>query len=136
MQHAKSLKDVLRAQEINKLNVTILTGSDNRRSERKKVAFDFLWKAKIVIGTHALFQRNVHFHNLRLAVIDEQHKFGVMQRFRLEKKGNVNSIIMSATPIPRSLALTVFSDRDLTTIRGETKKQVEYRNACHICKKN
>ena len=73
-------------------------------------------EAKIVIGTHALFQRNVHFHNLRLAVIDEQHKFGVMQRFRLEKKGNVNSIIMSATPIPRSLALTVFSDRDLLSL--------------------
>ena len=81
-------------------------------------------EAKIVIGTHALFQRNVHFHSLRLAVIDEQHKFGVMQRFRLEKKGNVNSIIMSATPIPRSLALTVFSDRDLTTIKEKPKNRL------------
>ena len=124
MQHAKSLKDVLRAHEINKLNVTILTGSDNRSERKKKLLLISCGEAKIVIGTHALFQRNVHFHNLRLAVIDEQHKFGVMQRFRLEKKGNVNSIIMSATPIPRSLALTVFSDRDLTTIKEKPKNRL------------
>ena len=71
MQHAKSLKDVLRAQEINKLNVTILTGSDNRSEREKKLLLISCGEAKIVIGTHALFQRNVHFHNLRLAVIDE-----------------------------------------------------------------
>ena len=92
-------------------------------------------EAKIVIGTHALFQKNVHFHNLRLAVIDEQHKFGVMQRFRLEKKGNVNSIIMSATPIPRSLALTVFSDRDLTTIKEKPKNRLSIETLAISVKK-
>ncbi len=135
MQHAKSLKDVLRAQEINKLNVTILTGSDNRVEREKKLLLISCGEAKIVIGTHALFQRNVHFHNLRLAVIDEQHKFGVMQRFRLEKKGNVNSIIMSATPIPRSLALTVFSDRDLTTIKEKPKNRLSIETLAISVKK-
>ena len=135
MQHAKSLKDVLRAREINKLNITILTGSDNRSEREKKLLLISCGKAKIVIGTHALFQRNVHFHNLRLAVIDEQHKFGVMQRFRLEKKGNVNSIIMSATPIPRSLALTVFSDRDLTTIKEKPKNRLSIETLAISVKK-
>ncbi len=135
MQHAKSLKDVLRAQEINKLNVTILTGSDNRSEREKKLLLISCGEAKIVIGTHALFQRNVHFHNLRLAVIDEQHKFGVMQRFRLEKKGIVNSIIMSATPIPRSLALTVFSDRDLTTIKEKPKNRLSIETLAISVKK-
>ena len=135
MQHAKSLKEVLRAQEINKLNVTILTGSDNRSEREKKLLLISCGEAKIVIGTHALFQRNVHFHNLRLAVIDEQHKFGVMQRFRLEKKGNVNSIIMSATPIPRSLALTVFSDRDLTTIKEKPKNRLSIETLAISVKK-
>ncbi len=124
LQHLKSLKEILTVEEINKLNVTILTGSDNRSERERKLLLISTGTAKIVIGTHALFQRNVHFHNLRLAVIDEQHKFGVMQRFRLEKKGNVNSIIMSATPIPRSLALTVFSDRDLTTIKEKPKNRL------------
>ena len=135
MQHAKSLKNVLRAQEINKLNVTILTGSDNRNEREKKLLLISCGEAKIVIGTHALFQRNVHFHSLRLAVIDEQHKFGVMQRFRLEKKGNVNSIIMSATPIPRSLALTVFSDRDLTTIKEKPKNRLSIETLAVSVKK-
>ena len=124
MQHMKSLKEVLRVEMINKLNITILTGSDNRSERERKLLLIANGEAKIVIGTHALFQKNVHFHSLRLAVIDEQHKFGVMQRFRLEKKGNVNSIIMSATPIPRSLALTVFSDRDLTTIKEKPKNRL------------
>ena len=135
MQHMKSLKDLLRVQEIKKLNITILTGSDNQSERKRKLLSISSGEAKIVIGTHALFQRNVHFHNLRLAVIDEQHKFGVMQRFRLEKKGNVNSIIMSATPIPRSLALTVFSDRDLTTIKEKPKNRLSIETLAISVKK-
>ena len=117
MQHVKSLEELIKIKEINELKVTVLTGSDNPRERTRKLLSISSGKAKIIIGTHALFQKKVHFNNLRLAVIDEQHKFGVMQRFRLEKKGDVNSIIMSATPIPRSLALTVFGDRDLTIIK-------------------
>ncbi len=124
MQHMKSLKELLGVRETHKLSVTLLTGSDNRSERERKLLLISGGVAKIVIGTHALFQKNVHFHSLRLAIIDEQHKFGVMQRFRLERKGKVNSIIMSATPIPRSLALTVFDDRDLTTIKEKPKNRL------------
>ena len=123
MQHIKSLYELFSTQEISELKPTILTGSDNSREKAIKLLSISSGEAKIVIGTHALFQKKVHFNNLRLAVIDEQHKFGVMQRFRLEKKGDVNSIIMSATPIPRSLALTVFGDRDLTIIKEKPKNR-------------
>ncbi len=123
MQHIKSLHELLRAEEITELKPTILTGSDHSREKARKLLSISNGEAKIVIGTHALFQKKVHFNNLRLAIIDEQHKFGVMQRFRLEKKGDVNSIIMSATPIPRSLALTVFGDRDLTIIKEKPKNR-------------
>ena len=124
MQHVKSLEELIKIKEINELKVTVLTGSDNPRERARKLFSISSGNAKVVIGTHALFQKKVHFYNLRLAVIDEQHKFGVMQRFRLEKKGDVNSIIMSATPIPRSLALTVFGDRDLTIIKDKPKNRL------------
>jgi ATP-dependent DNA helicase RecG len=124
MQHVKSLKELLGLQKIDKLKVSVLTGSDNQSERSRKLLSISSGKTKIVIGTHALFQKKVHFNNLRLAVIDEQHKFGVLQRFRLEKKGDVNSIIMSATPIPRSLALTVFGDRDLTIIKEKPKNRL------------
>jgi len=72
----------------------------------------------IAIGTHALFSQDVAFKNLRYIIIDEQHRFGVVQRMSLEEKGtDPHVLMMSATPIPRSLALTVFSDIDLSTIK-------------------
>lgn len=72
----------------------------------------------IVIGTHALFQDTVHFHKLGLAIIDEQHKFGVEQRLRLVSKGEgTHSLIMTATPIPRTLSLAQYGDLDISTIK-------------------
>jgi ATP-dependent DNA helicase RecG len=74
-------------------------------------------KAQIIIGTHALIQEKVKFSRLGLAVIDEQHKFGVMQRADLRKKGpNPDILIMTATPIPRTLALTLYGDLDVSVI--------------------
>jgi len=71
----------------------------------------------VVIGTHALIQRGIAFQRLALAVIDEQHKFGVVQRAHLAKKGQVPDVlVVTATPIPRTLALTVYGDLDLSTI--------------------
>jgi ATP-dependent DNA helicase RecG len=74
-------------------------------------------KTKIVVGTHAVIQEGVTFRNLGLAVIDEQHKFGVMQRSLLRRKGmNPDVIVMTATPIPRSLAMTLYGDLDYSVI--------------------
>ncbi|MBR2968206.1 MAG: ATP-dependent DNA helicase RecG [Clostridia bacterium] len=74
--------------------------------------------AQIVIGTHAIFQDNVMFKNLALTVVDEQHRFGVAQRGNLENKGfNTDSLVMSATPIPRTLALTMYGDLDISVIK-------------------
>jgi len=73
--------------------------------------------AQVVIGTHALIQGSVEFHRLGLAVIDEQHKFGVIQRALLKKKGaNPDVLVMTATPIPRTLAMTVYGDLDVSVI--------------------
>lgn len=78
-------------------------------------------EARLVIGTHALFQQEVRFHDLGLVIIDEQHRFGVHQRLRLWEKGASSGIvphqlIMTATPIPRSLAMTIYADLDLSVI--------------------
>ncbi|MBN1794722.1 MAG: ATP-dependent DNA helicase RecG [Candidatus Omnitrophica bacterium] len=75
-------------------------------------------KADIIIGTHALIQEGVEFRNLGLVIIDEQHKFGVMQRAQLQEKGlHPDVLIMTATPIPRTLALTVYGDLNISTLR-------------------
>jgi ATP-dependent DNA helicase RecG len=73
--------------------------------------------AQIVIGTHALIQEHISFHKLGLAIIDEQHRFGVRQRLALSDLGaQADTLVMSATPIPRSLALTIYGDLDLSTL--------------------
>jgi ATP-dependent DNA helicase RecG len=72
---------------------------------------------QVVIGTHALIQEEVEFHRLGLAVIDEQHKFGVMQRATLKKKGlTPDVLVMTATPIPRTLAMTLYGDLEVSVI--------------------
>jgi ATP-dependent DNA helicase RecG len=72
---------------------------------------------QLVIGTHAVIQEGVEFHRLGLAIIDEQHKFGVVQRGLLKKKGeNPDVLVMTATPIPRTLAMTIYGDLDVSTI--------------------
>ncbi|MBI5641239.1 MAG: ATP-dependent DNA helicase RecG, partial [Nitrospirae bacterium] len=87
-------------------------GSDNIERERAETG-----KADMVIGTHALIQESVRFKKLGMAVIDEQHKFGVLQRSVLGKKGaNPDILVMTATPIPRSLALTLYGDLDCSVI--------------------
>jgi len=82
-------------------------------------------KIKVIIGTHSLIQEEVKFKNLGLVIVDEQHKFGVAQRALLPKKGVVcpHCLVMSATPIPRSLALSLYGDLDLSVIRGMPKNR-------------
>jgi ATP-dependent DNA helicase RecG len=96
-----------------RLNIHLLTGS------KKEKDYDIIASgdADIVIGTHALIQEGVTFKKLGLIVIDEQHRFGVMQRAQLRKKGyNPDTLIMTATPIPRTLALTLYGDLDYSLI--------------------
>lgn len=95
----------------------LLTGSLKQSDKETIYAETASGRAKIIIGTHALIQEGLSFSNLGLAVIDEQHRFGVTQRASLRQKGhNPHILVMSATPIPRTLALTVYGDLDISTI--------------------
>lgn len=99
------------------ISVVLLTGS-KRRVERGKIyAAVASGEADIIVGTHALIQRHVTFQDLGLVIVDEQHRFGVAQRATLRSKGiSPHMLVMSATPIPRSLALTLFGDLDISVI--------------------
>ncbi len=99
------------------VRVALLTGRDKGRERAKKLADLASGYIDILIGTHAVFQKDVEFHDLRLAVIDEQHRFGVAQRMALGEKGQrVDVLVMTATPIPRSLALAQYGDMDLSLL--------------------
>ena len=118
-QHFQSLKKLLgnNPDEIKENEITLLIGStpeDQKEQIRKKLSQG---EIKLVIGTHALLQEPVEFQNLQLAIVDEQHRFGVEQRGTLRQKGNnPHLLVMTATPIPRSLALTTFGDLELSVI--------------------
>lgn len=99
------------------VEVALLTGRDKGRERARKLDDLAAGRTGILIGTHALFQRDVVFRDLRLAVIDEQHRFGVAQRMALGEKGAaVDILVMTATPIPRSLALAQYGDMDVSLL--------------------
>jgi ATP-dependent DNA helicase RecG len=98
-------------------SVVLLTGRLHRVERGKAYAAIASGQADIVVGTHSLIQRHVTFRDLALIVVDEQHRFGVVQRGTLRDKGtSPHVLVMSATPIPRSLALTVYGDLDISVI--------------------
>ncbi|MDD5020495.1 MAG: ATP-dependent DNA helicase RecG, partial [Candidatus Omnitrophica bacterium] len=100
-----------------KPKIALLTGSLSAEEKKETVQKIGSGEIDIVIGTHALLEEGVVFHKLGLIVIDEQHKFGVSQRALLPRKGaNPDCLIMTATPIPRTLSLTLYGDLDLSTI--------------------
>lgn len=99
------------------VRLDILTGRDKGADRAAKLDALVNGDLQILVGTHAVFQRDVEFHDLRLAVIDEQHRFGVAQRMELGAKGQaVDVLVMTATPIPRSLALAQYGDMDVSVL--------------------
>jgi len=95
----------------------ILTGRDKGAERRAKLEALALGKIHVVVGTHALFQADVVFQDLRLAIVDEQHRFGVRQRMELAAKGGAADVlVMTATPIPRSLSLAQYGDMDVSIL--------------------
>ncbi|MDH4162569.1 MAG: ATP-dependent DNA helicase RecG [Nitrospirota bacterium] len=99
------------------VNVRSLTGSMKKKDREALLAELAAGTAQIIVGTHALIEGDVQFHKLGLAIIDEQHRFGVLQRSTLKAKGlSPDVLVMTATPIPRTLALTVYGDLDVSVI--------------------
>ncbi|NOZ50894.1 MAG: ATP-dependent DNA helicase RecG [Chloroflexi bacterium] len=128
-QHTRKLQDLfaqlLHPRKNWPLRLDLLTSSVT--GQQRQAVLDALASGNtdILIGTHALIQENVHFHNLALIVVDEQHRFGVRQRTALRDKGaslntagtnTPHTLVMSATPIPRTLALTIYGDMDVSAI--------------------
>ena len=111
----------LLAKKIFPKNVSIkLLSSKSENSEKKKIINDLKTnKIDMIFGTHAIFQKKIIFSNLGYIIIDEQHKFGVRQRKLLSDKGgnNCDILLMSATPIPRTLTMSIYGDMDVSIIR-------------------
>ena len=139
-QHAKNISVLMRklssVHKDREIKVSLLIGGQKKSERDKKLSDIELKEADIVIGTHALLEEKVIFNNLGLVIIDEQHRFGVRQRGLLQSKGKTPDVlVMSATPIPRTLSMTVYGDLDIsiinkmpvnrkpikTVLRGESK---------------
>jgi ATP-dependent DNA helicase RecG len=117
-QHFRSISKSLGEELAKKVGLTLLTGQLST-AERKKAMLQVVSGAsKIIIGTHALFSEKVEFYDLGLVVVDEQHRFGVEQREKLRLKGKLSPhvLTMTATPIPRTLAVTVFGDMAVSSL--------------------
>jgi len=120
-QHYKLAQSLLK----DKIKIDFLT-SKTDYTERKKIIKDLeANKIKILFGTHSVFQEKINYNKLGLIVIDEQHKFGVKQRKKLSDKGgkNCDVLVMSATPIPRTMIMTIFGDMDVTIIKQKPKNR-------------
>ena len=110
-------------QEIN-IKIDFLTGKTEYRKRKEILENISNGKTQLLIGTHALFQK-INFKKLGLAVIDEQHKFGVKQRSELARKGgdNCDVLLMSATPIPRTMMMSLYGDMDISKITEKPSKR-------------
>ncbi|MBQ8425712.1 MAG: ATP-dependent DNA helicase RecG [Clostridia bacterium] len=110
--------------ENNDFCIELLTSSMTKLEKNLALENISSGKSKIIIGTHSVFSENVEFQNLSYIVIDEQHRFGVEQRNKLKQKGiSPDILVMSATPIPRSMSLVIYGDLDLTTLNSRPKPQ-------------
>ncbi|MFH1612593.1 MAG: ATP-dependent DNA helicase RecG [bacterium] len=113
-QHFNTIKSLISGMDI---NIGLLIGGSGKKEKQTILSNLAEGKINLLIGTHAILEENIKFNNLKFIVIDEQHKFGVYQRMKLISKGDIPDIlIMTATPIPRTLAMTVYSDLDISCL--------------------
>ncbi len=128
-QHYEKLKSLISDNDLN-LNVVLVTGS-LKASEKKEIYSKIdSHEADIIIGTHALFQEKVIYDDLALVVTDEQHRFGVNQRKTLTEKGqHPHTLVMSATPIPRTLAMLLYADMQVSQIKELPSNRLPIKNA-------
>ncbi|MCR5509051.1 MAG: ATP-dependent DNA helicase RecG [Lachnospiraceae bacterium] len=129
IQHYNMFKEMLEKYGID-LNVCLLTGSMSAPVRREALNDIASGKAGMIIGTHALFQDKVEYHSLALVITDEQHRFGVRQRERLINKGTdaPHVLVMSATPIPRTLAIILYGDLDISVIDEVPARRLPVKN--------
>lgn len=129
-QHYEKMLKLKETHHLEKIHPVLLTGSSTGR-ERKEILADIeSGSANAIIGTHALFQDRVKYDKLALVVTDEQHRFGVRQREALMEKGSLpNTMVMSATPIPRTLAVVFYGDLDISVIDEMPAKRLPIKNA-------
>lgn len=123
-QHLKKIGDFLSHPDLAHIQLAWLSGSQTKKARDSALMATADGSAQLIIGTHALFQEQVQFARLGLAIVDEQHRFGVKQRLQLHEKSQSGRIItphqlmMSATPIPRTLAMSYYADLDVSVIDG------------------
>lgn len=122
--------NISRSLEGTDIEVILLIGSQKSR-ERKNILENIKTNKRcVVIGTHAMFEEKSEFNSLGLVVVDEQHRFGVIQRFRLIEKGiNPHVLVMTATPIPRTLTMTLYGDMDVSTIDEMPSNRIKIKTA-------
>lgn len=128
-QHFQAMEKLLQEQNIDFGHPVLLTGSDTAKEKREKYVLIASKEANLVIGTHALIQEKVQYNNLGLVITDEQHRFGVKQREALTTMGNPpNVLVMSATPIPRTLAIIIYGDLDISVIDELPAQRLPIKN--------
>ncbi len=128
-QHYESLCTLLKENNLTGYNPRLLTGSTKAKERREIYASLEDGSCKMVIGTHALIQEKVQYKNLALVITDEQHRFGVRQRTALAEKGEPpNVLVMSATPIPRTLAIILYGDLSISVIDELPAKRLPIKN--------
>ena len=117
-QHLRSIVQILGPDLAAELRPTLITGQLPQSVRKKALLSAISGQSHIVVGTHALLSESVGFYDLGLIVVDEQHRFGVEQREALRRKGSTppHTLVLTATPIPRTVAMTVFGDLDISTI--------------------
>ena len=135
-QHFENIKDMLEQYQI-PLRAELLTGSMKAKEKREAYARIESGESSIIIGTHALIQEKAIYHNLALVVTDEQHRFGVDQRAKLSNKSQFapDILVMTATPIPRTLALTIYGDLDTSMMQGKPVGRKPIETLCYTGEK-